>query len=79
VGVDLWPRRADQRKRECLSSVTVRPTLHIARFYALIPANLDQKHLFEIVLASGDVVRVPSSFDGVALARLLDVLARSRS
>ncbi|HEY4178765.1 MAG TPA: transposase [Kofleriaceae bacterium] len=32
---------------------------------------------FEVVLASGVVVRVPSSFDGDALARLLDVLARA--
>ena len=33
---------------------------------------------FEIALATGEVVRVPASFDGAALARLLDVLARSR-
>jgi hypothetical protein len=29
------------------------------------------------VLASGQVVRVPASFDAVALARLLDVLAQA--
>lgn len=34
---------------------------------------------FEIALASGDVVRVPASFDETALARLLDVLARTRA
>jgi len=34
---------------------------------------------FEIVLATGEVVRVPSSFDAAALARLLDVLSRSRA
>jgi hypothetical protein len=32
---------------------------------------------FEIVLPSGTVVRVPASFDGAALARLLDVVARA--
>ena len=32
---------------------------------------------FEIVLPNGEVVRVPASFDGGALARLLDVVARS--
>ena len=34
---------------------------------------------FEIALATGEVVRVPSSFDAAALARLLDVLARTRA
>jgi len=32
---------------------------------------------FEVVLTSGVVVRVPSSFDGDALAGLLEVLARA--
>jgi transposase-like protein len=34
---------------------------------------------FEIVLASGVVVRVPSKFDAAALARLLDVLSQARA
>jgi len=34
---------------------------------------------FEIVLATGDVVRVPPSFDGAALGRLLEVLAQVRA
>ena len=34
---------------------------------------------FEVALASGDVVRVPPSFDAEGLGRLLDVLSRSRS
>jgi hypothetical protein len=34
---------------------------------------------FEIVLASGVVVRVPESFDSAALERLLEVLAQARS
>jgi transposase-like protein len=32
---------------------------------------------FEIALTSGQVVRVPASFDAAALARLLDVLAQA--
>jgi len=34
---------------------------------------------FELVLASGDVVRIPTSFDAGALARLLDVLSQTRA
>jgi transposase-like protein len=34
---------------------------------------------FEIALASGDVVRVPSSFDAGGLSRLLDILIRARA
>jgi hypothetical protein len=33
---------------------------------------------FEVVLVTGEVVRVPASFDPAALARLLDVLAKAR-
>ena len=32
--------------------------------------------MFEVVLASGATVRVPSGFDGAALRRLLDVVGR---
>jgi hypothetical protein len=34
---------------------------------------------FEIVLASGDVVRVPASFDGASLARLLEIVTQVRA
>jgi transposase-like protein len=34
---------------------------------------------FEIVLATGIVVRVPGSFDAAALERLLEVLAQARA
>jgi transposase-like protein len=34
---------------------------------------------FEVVLATGDIIRVPPSFDEAALARLLDVLVRARA
>jgi hypothetical protein len=38
-----------------------------------------QASWFEVVLATGEVVRVPASFDATALARLLDVLGRARA
>jgi transposase-like protein len=34
---------------------------------------------FEVALTSGVVIRVPPSFDGGALARLLDVLGQARA
>jgi hypothetical protein len=37
----------------------------------------DDRALFEIALPSGVVIRVPTSFDDAALARLLGVLART--
>ncbi|MGD0679794.1 MAG: transposase [Polyangiaceae bacterium] len=46
-------------------------------FRELIVGPSGPMSTFEVVLASGTVVRVPSSFDGEALARLLDVLARA--
>jgi|SRR5579862_5243403 len=46
-------------------------------FRELIVRSPPTAAFFEVVLASGVVVRVPSSFDGEALARLLDVLARA--
>jgi transposase-like protein len=46
-------------------------------FRELIVRSPPAAAFFEVVLASGVVVRVPSSFDAEALARLLDVLARA--
>jgi hypothetical protein len=34
---------------------------------------------FEVVLASGVLIRVPPSFDATALARILEVLAQARA
>jgi transposase-like protein len=34
---------------------------------------------FELVLASGDVIRIPASFDAAALIRVLDVLSQTRA
>jgi transposase-like protein len=46
-------------------------------FRELIVRSPPAAAIFEVVLASGVVVRVPSSFDAEALARLLDVVARA--
>jgi transposase-like protein len=46
-------------------------------FRELIVRSPSAAAIFEVVLASGVLVRVPSSFDAEALARLLDVLARA--
>jgi hypothetical protein len=70
--VYLWRRRLGKAEPTIFQELLVRPAAQRA-----VPDA--GENLFEIVLASGDVVRVPPSFDAAALARLLDVLARSRS
>ncbi len=59
----LWRRRLAGGERTTFQEVFVRSS----------PAA----QTFEVVLASGVVLRVPPSFDSDALARLLDVLARA--
>ena len=59
----MWRRRLAGGERTTFQEVIVRSS----------PAE----STFEVVLASGVVLRVPSSFDSDALARLLDVLARA--
>jgi transposase-like protein len=59
----MWRRRLAGGERTTFQEVIVRPSVGA-------PA-------FEVLLASGVVVRVPSSFDGDALARLLEVLAHA--
>jgi transposase-like protein len=64
----LWRRRlAAALAPSTFREVVVRPT----------PSRPLVDAPFEVVLASGQVVRVPASFDAVALARLLDVLAQA--
>jgi transposase-like protein len=46
-------------------------------FRELIVRSPPAAAVFEVVLASGVVVRVPSAFDAEALARLLDALAHA--
>jgi transposase-like protein len=66
--VYYWRRRVAEGDGTTFREVIVRPS------------RLQQETAaFEIALASGEVVRVPASFDSDALARLLDVLARARA
>jgi transposase-like protein len=69
--VYLWRRRLGEAEPTLFQEIVVHPAAQRAPDAAGNP--------FEIVLASGDVVRVPPSFDGAALARLLEVLAQVRA
>lgn len=66
--VYYWRRRVAEGDGTTFREVIVRPSQ---------PQH--EAAAFEIALASGEVVRVPASFDSEALARLLDVLARARA
>jgi transposase-like protein len=68
--VYLWRRRLGGAERTTFQELVVRAPA--GRFAAA------ESGTFEIVLASGDVVRVPPSFDSTALGRLLEVLAQAR-
>jgi transposase-like protein len=67
--VYLWRRRLGGAERTTFQELMVRPPATVA---------VTEDRPFEIVLSSGDVIRVPSSFDGAALTRLLEILARVR-
>jgi transposase-like protein len=69
--VYVWRRRLGEAERTTFQELTVRSPARRPR------AEADDAS-FEIALASGAVVRVPQSFDGAALARLLDVLTQVR-
>jgi hypothetical protein len=66
----VWRRRVAVGDRTTFRELIVRP---------LASAQAGNGGPFEIVLASGVVIRVPSSFDAAALARLLEVLAQARA
>jgi hypothetical protein len=70
--VYLWRRRLGGAERTTFQEVIVRPGVRRA-------STEGGGTAFEIVLVSGDSVRVPASFDGDALARLLEVLAQVRA
>jgi transposase-like protein len=65
-----WRCRLGKAEPTTFREITVRPTTSVA--------EVRGSGAFEVALASGAVVRVPESFDGEALARLLDVLSRVR-
>ena len=67
--VYLWRRRLGKAEPTIFQELIVRPAA--VRDVA--------GNSFELDLASGDMVRVPPSFDGAALARLLEVLAQVRA
>jgi len=70
--VYLWRRRLGEAERTTFREIVVRqPAAH----FGAVPQDAP----FEIVLVSGNVVRVPPSFDAAALARLLDVMVQARS
>ena len=70
--VYFWRRRLGGAERTTFQELIVRPPGRRS-------ADDTEGTAFEIVLASGDVVRVPPSFDSAALARLLEVLAQARA
>jgi transposase-like protein len=67
----LWRRRVAEGDGTTFHELIVHPSPASARDADVSP--------FEVVLASGVVVRVPPSFDAAALARLLEVLAQDRA
>ena len=67
-----WRRRLGGAERTTFQELVVRAP-------ALRSVADAESSPFEIVLASGDVIRVPRSFDGAALSRLLEVLAQVRA
>jgi transposase-like protein len=66
----LWRRRLGKAEPTTFQEIVVRSSSARAESRDGAP--------FEVALASGDVVRVPASFDETALARLLGVLVRAR-
>jgi transposase-like protein len=64
-----WRRRLGKAEPITFREVTVRPSLVVDAPGAR----------FEIALASGEVIRVPVTFESDDLVRLLDVLARTRA
>jgi len=70
--VYLWRRRLGVAEGTTFQELMVHPVQRGRE------ANADGAP-FEIALASGDVVRVPPSFEATALARLLDILVRARA
>jgi hypothetical protein len=61
-----WRRRLGEAEPTTFQEVIVRPAARIS--------VRDDDAPFEVVLPSGIIVRVPTSFNATALARLLEVL-----
>lgn len=67
-----WRRRLGGTERTRFRELIVRPS-------ATVSLSSAAGAPFEVVLASGVVVRVPASFDATALERLLEVLVQARA
>ena len=67
--VYLWRRRVARGDGTTFRELVVRPSAAVG----------ERNGPFEVVLPSGVVVRIPASFDAVALSRLLEVLAQARA
>jgi transposase-like protein len=65
-----WRRRLGKAEPTTFRELIVRPS-------AVVSPSPTSAAPFEIVLASGVVVRVPASFDAAALERLLEILAQA--
>jgi transposase-like protein len=71
----LWRRRlaaVAESDNTTFRELIVRPS-------ATVSIAESKNASFEVVLASGILVRVPASFDAVALVRLLDALGQARA
>jgi transposase-like protein len=69
--VYLWRRRVAGGDGTTFRELVVRPSATVS--------VAERNGPFEVVLPSGVVVRIPASFDAVALVRLLEVLAQART
>jgi transposase-like protein len=67
-----WRRRLGGAEPTTFRELIVRPS-------ATVSSSVTGGSPFEIVFASGVVVRVPASFDAATLERLLEVLAQARA
>ena len=67
-----WRRRLGGAERTTFHEIVVRPPSRT------LESNASHEP-FEIALPSGDMVRVPASFEASSLLRLLQVLSRTRS
>lgn len=75
----LDPQRLSRWRRRLAASPPVFEEVTVREVIAADTAPREEGERFEIVLASGRVVRVPESFDAGALRRLLAIVEEVRS
>ena len=73
-----WRLAAEKRRGERRPSTKSEPLVEFIEVVspAIVAPPISAGAVFEVVLASGATVRVPSGFDGAALRRLLDAVGR---